>query len=447
MKPESSPYILQERRDYSLYVMTSRAIPAVTDGLKAGGRRALWMARDGKKYKTATLGGATMPIHPHSAVDGSINTLAAPYGNNIPLFKGDGAFGTLLNPTAYGASRYTSVSTSMFTNDVVFKDIEIVPMMENYDSTLEEPVHFLPLVPIALLNPSEGIAVGFATNILPRLLEDIIVAQIAHLNKSKAPQTLLPTFTPINAVAYATEETERGMAYYFNGEVVRKDSSTVTITKLPYGQTHAKVVAKIDDLISKEVVVDFTDMSKDKINIEVKFKRGYLKTVEDLDLLRMLGLNVRHIENLNVLDFTGQVVWNTTPQELVHEFTDWRLTWYVKRYERLRDLLQVDLQRYYDIRIAIVNNIGGVARKVQSRSELKEVLEVLKIVSLDYIADLPVYRFTEDERIKNEDRITTAEAQMREYESILSSEDKRRVIYVSELQDILLNFKKGYYTK
>lgn len=450
MKPESSEYILQRRRDYSLYVMTSRAIPAVTDGLKAGGRRVLWVARDGKTYKSATLAGATMPLHPHASPEGAIDTLAAPYGNNIPLFKGDGAFGTLLNPTAYGASRYTSVSTSTFTNDVVFRDIEIVPMVENYDSTLEEPLHFLPLVPIALLNPSEGIAVGFATNILPRSLEDIISVQISHLTGKKYTTDLTPTFAPIDAVSHSREETERGWAYYFSGEIVRKDTSTLTITRLPYGQTHEKVVAKIDDLIDKGLINssdDVEDKSKNKIDITIKFKRGYLKTVEDADLLKMLGLTVRHIENLNVLDFTGQVVWNATPFELVERFTDWRLGWYVTRYERLRDLLQIELQRYYDVQIAIENNVGGVARKVQSRAELKDLLDAMGIVSLDYIADLPVYRFTEEEYLKNKERIKAGEDQMKVYKELLDSEDRRREIYVKELQDVLSKYKKGVYTK
>ncbi len=105
-----SGYVKEQRREYSLYTLQSRAIPHAADGLKAAARRVLWTARDGHKYKSATLAGATMPIHPHASPDSAINTLAAPYSNNLPLLKGYGAFGTLLNPTAYGATRYTSVS-------------------------------------------------------------------------------------------------------------------------------------------------------------------------------------------------------------------------------------------------------------------------------------------------------------------------------------------------
>lgn len=438
---KSSDYIEAERRDYAVYVLQNRALPSVCDGLKSAGRRALWMARDSEKRKTATLAGMCMCIHPHGENSGSINTLAAPYGNNIPLFKGYGAFGTMLDPTAYGAARYTSVAISKFTEDVVFKDIEIVPMMPNYDDTLEEPVHFLPLVPVVLLNPSEGIAVGFATNILPRSLEDIITVQLAHLTGKKVTTKLLPTFTPINSMATSGD----GKSFFFEGEYEEINATTVRIINLPYGQSHEKVIAKLDDLSEKGSVVDFTDRSKDKVNIEVKFKKGVLRDMSRTEVLKTLALSVKQNENLNVLDFTGQGVWSAEPIDLINKFTDWRLTWYVKRYERLRDLLQIDLQRYYDIKTAIENNVGGVARKIQNRGELKDFLTELGIVYIDYIADLPVYRFTDEERSKNEQRIKEAEAQMAEYKELLAKPELRVAVYTKELNEVLAKHKKGLY--
>ena len=444
-KAEGSKYVNDRRRDYSLYVMQMRAIPAATDGLKAGGRRALWTARDGHKWKSANLAGATMPIHPHASPEGAINTLAAPYGNNIPLFDGDGAFGTLIAPTSYGASRYTAVKISKFTSDVVFRDIEVIPMTENYDGTLEEPVHFLPLVPVALLNPSSGIAVGYATNIMPRALDDLINAQIAHLKGTKTIDPINPRFTPLATNSYYNTQTPTGTAYYFSGEFTQTDTTTLTITKIPYSQTHEGVISKIHGLIENEIVMDYTDKSRDKINIIVKFRRGYLKEQSPNDILTMLGLIVREIENPNILSFDGKAIWPIDPVEFIRQFTDWRLTWYVQRYERLRDLLKIDIQRYYDIRTAIKNNVSGLARKIQSRSELKDKLLTFGIVYLDYIADLPVYRFTEDERLKNEERIKEAEAQLQVYEDLLSSEPKRKKVYIEELQEVLTKYNKGQY--
>lgn len=452
-KAQSSAYIDQQRREYSLYVMQMRAIPSAADGLKLAARRVLWTARNGHKFKAAVLAAATMPIHPHATPESAVNTLAGRYVNNIPLLHPYGAFGTLLHPTDYGASRYTSVQISRFAHDVVLTDLDIVPMQDNYDSTLIEPLHFLPIVPIALLNPSEGIAVGFATNILPRTLDDLVIRQLAYLNKAKTISDPLPKFKPLGAAVPFTnaatkrEETERGVAYYFVGRYATIDATTVRVEELPYGMLHEKLMNKLDDLLEKGIIIDYEDKSRDKINVTVKFKRGELnsRTPEEVEVL--LGLANRHIENLNLVDFTGRSILTMTPVDFIRTFTEWRLQWYVKRYERLKALLTLELQKYYDIRIAITGNAGAVARKCESRSEFKEWLEAKKIVNLDYIADLPVYRFTEEEKLKNEQRITEALAQLEEYDELLSSEPKRRKVYASELEEVLRNYTKGLYNE
>ena len=258
MQNESSQYVLGQRREYSLYVLQMRAIPSAADGLKASARRVLWTGKDGKVHKSAVLAGATMPIHPHASPEGAVNTLAGFYGNNVPLLTGHGAFGTILKPTAYGASRYTSVELSEFAKDVVFKDVEIIPMVENYDSTLMEPKHFLPLVPVALLNPTEGIAVGFACDILPRSLEDIIMVQIMHLQGKKKFTEPMPHFIPTDNRAVEC----KGGRYVFEGEYEQTSASTVVVTKLPYGLLHEKFIAHLDSLCEDGKVVEYEDNSK-----------------------------------------------------------------------------------------------------------------------------------------------------------------------------------------
>jgi DNA gyrase subunit A len=447
MTGTSSEYINQQRREYALFVMQMRAIPSITDGLKSGARRVLWTARDRHKWKSATLAGATLPIHPHDAPNGSINTITAPYGNNIPLFKGTGAFGTLLDATAYGASRYTSVTLSAFTKDVVMRDIEIVPMVDNYDSTEKEPKHFLPLVPLALVNPAEGIAVGFATNILPRDLGDIIRAQLKILQGTSVEDLdeIFPEFTPSDNTAHDSIITDGGIAYYFSGNVKILTATTVLIDKIPYGQTHKKVISKLESEYEKGNIVDYTDGSRDTVNITVKFHKGYLATHTNESLLLLLGLTVRHIENLNVLDFNHSAVLNLTPLDLLARFTKWRLAFYVDRYLRLLSLLEVDIQKYKDIITAIDNNIGGISKKTQSRSELKELLVEIGVVYIDYIADLPVYRFTKDEYTKTLRLLEEANTLKLEYENIIGSKDRQREIYMQELNEVLQKYTKGKY--
>lgn len=443
--PKSSEYINTQRRDYSLYVMQSRAIPAATDGLKAGGRRVLWTARDGHKWKSASLAGATMPIHPHQTPEGAIDTLAAPYNNNVPLFTGDGAFGTLLDPTSYGASRYTAVTVSDFTKDVMFRDIEIVPMMDNYDGTLQEPVHFLPLIPVALLNPTEGIAVGFATKSLPRALDDLIIAQLTHLSKGEISNPT-PKFIPLDCASHYHIDAGKGVAYYFSGEIERVSANVIRITKLPYGLNHGELTKRLDALNDGGTIVSYDDMSRDVIDITIKFQPRYLSGKTDEQIVTELGLTIRIIENLTVLNFSGSSVWTPTPAELIKRFTDWRLGWYVKRYERLKSLLELDLQRYYDIRTAITNDVSGKARAITTRQSMKDLLGGMGVVHIDYIADLPVYRFTKEEYARNEKRIRDGEVQLANYNSLLASEAKRKKVYIKELEEILQRYNTGCYT-
>lgn len=441
---KSSDYINKSRRDYSLYVLQMRAIPSLADGMKAGGRRVLWVARDGQKYKSATLAGKAMPLHPHAAPEGAINTLAAPYGNNVPLLQGSGAFGTLLRPTAYGASRYTSVKVSKFTQDVVFRDIELVPMTENYDGTLQEPKHFLPLVPVALLNPAQGIAIGFATNILPRSLEDIIDMQIGILKGRKRLWEIPPHSDPLNQTATEYEETDSGnVAWYFYGKVTQSGrASTVIVEALPYGLSHEKFIDYLDKLKDDDVVLDYEDRSKDVIEIEVKFKRG---KIED-DVVKQLGLVNREVENLTLIDFDGSSVISITPEEATRQFTQWRLGWYLKRYQRLHDELEIQIQKYKDILTAIDKNVGSKARTISSRADLIKYLKSIKIVHTDYISGFPVYRFTKEEKAKVQAKLKDALVLLKRYKALIKSEDERKKVYIQELREIAKAHGKGEYS-
>lgn len=446
---KSSEYVNQERRDYSLYVLQQRAVPHAADGLKAAARRLLWTARDGKTYKSAALAGAVMPIHPHAAPERTVGTLAAPYGNNIPLLSGDGAFGTLLQPTAYASARYTSVSMSQFAKDVLLRDIEIVPMQENYDGTLQEPKHFLPLVPLVLLNPQEGIAVGFASNTLPRDLSDIVQGQIDYL-LGRPFVDAFPTFTPIQQRAQDWFEDENGrmVKFVFCGSFEKVNATTIRVTSLPYGLTHEKYISNLLKLDDKGAIYfdpNEDDNSQAQYDILIRFKKGTLRKMSDQEVLNYVGLVNSESENMTIIDFDGERVLETSYSELLPAFCEWRLKWYVQRYERLAQLLQIDIQRYKDILRAIHRNIGGVAKKVASKNELKEYLNEIGIVHIDYIAELSVYRFTNEEREKVEKKLSDAEALMKEYKALLKSPAKRKTVYVSELQEVLDHYQTGKY--
>lgn len=435
----ASEYIVKIRKNFSMYTLTNRAIPSMCDGLKPSARRLIWMAKNGSKYKSATLAGSVMPLHPHAAPESVVNTLAAPYGNNIPLLTGYGAFGTLLAPDAFSASRYTSVALSSFTTDAILVDMELVPMQENYDSTLMEPTHFLPLVPVVLLNPNEGIAVGYSCNILPRTLTDVIEAQLEWLSTKTISKPIIPYISPINQ--RAVNKNDR---WIFTGTVKRINSTTVQITNLPYGLTHNQFVtsenSKLYKLLEEGVIVEYTDRSRNVYDIEVKFPRAVLNNLSDQQLIDKLGLVSSHSENITVLNDTHTNVIQISIEEIIQQFTDWRLKWFKKRYELLVEQVKQKLQQAYDVITAIDNHAGKIAPTKKDRKEYCQWLESIGIVNIDYIAQLATYRYTLQERDKVEKLINQHLKELDEYNSIINSDVKQRNIYKKELTHILSKY-------
>ena len=191
----------------------------------------------------------------------------------------------------------------------MFRDIEIIPLVENYDGTLEEPKHFLPLIPIALLNPQSGIAVGFASNILPYDLDTIIMSQLAYLKRGVSKDQF-PAFTPTDSVCEDTFEDKFGNnRWTFRGSFKKLNATTIRITNLPYGIVHSKFIKDLGKLEDKGLIQEITDNSKNVYNIEIRFKKGTLRGKSDEEIMKFVGLIHNATQNMNVVDFEGQKIW------------------------------------------------------------------------------------------------------------------------------------------
>ncbi|MGI0077412.1 MAG: DNA gyrase subunit A, partial [Nitrosopumilaceae archaeon] len=271
-------------------------------------------------------------------------------------------------------------------------------------------------------------------NILSHAFEDIVASQIQYL-RGKKVEDIAPFFTPFRARALKGEPDKNSSTkWLFHGQYSIKDTSTLCITELPYGITHEKFISHLSTLLEREEIVDFVDESRDKYNIIVKFKRGTLSDKNINQIKKQLKLISHLSENITVIDFDGKCVLVTDYVTIIKQFTEWRLGWYKVRYSRLANLLKIDITKYMDILLAIKYNIGNVARKTYSRAELKEYLEEIKVTNLDYIADLPVYRFTEEEKEKTEKKLTEATKELQIYENLIESDSKRKDVYINELK-------------
>jgi DNA gyrase/topoisomerase IV subunit A len=187
-------------------------------------------------------------------------------------------------------------------------------------------------------------------------------------------------------------------------------------------------------------IANCDDLSKDVINIVIKTSRGQVDTMSDADILKFLELTHTESEIMNLTDFYQTSIVNTSFPAVIKTFTNWRLGYYKNRYENLLRLIDIDIQRYIDIITAIKFNIGGIAKKTLHRSNLTDFLIEIGVVHTDYISALPIYRLTDEERLKTEAKLQEAQVTRNDYLNILSSDERRSKIYISELKDVLKNY-------
>lgn len=443
---QSSDFILSTSREYSIYVAQQRAIPHVADGLKSGQRIALWLLRNkAEKIKTVGLGGAMaserLYVHGDVSANNAISLLAAPYKNNVPLIEGLGAFGSRTKPVdGIGAPRYTEVQRSKAAQAFLYNDLPLVPLTDNYDGSNKQPVHFLPLIPVVLLNGVVGVAVGFSTDILPRSLSDLISSTQAALKgkKIKEPQPYYHN--------YDVTVSQLGPSQWeISGKVTIKDTSTMLVTELPPGLALEAFKKRLIQMEEKDQIVNFQDGSSDSISVEIQMKRGSIKGWTEAKAIDFLKLKEKVSERIVVVDYDGnRIVQHDSAESLIKEFADWRLRWYEDRYKLLHHEASHELV-YWQLLEALF--AGGFTKKLGTFSDKSAMeAEVVKIAAakkiqtdtshVDRVIGLPTYRWTKDFEAEVGRKIAELSARIKEYDGILADPEKRRDIYFNELEEL-----------
>lgn len=443
----SSQYLLETSREYALYVCSQRAIPNVTDGLKHVQRMALWLLRNkAEKIKVIALSGelaaAKLYVHGDASSNNAISMLAAPYCNNIPLIEPHGSFGSRLDVTAFGAARYVSVARSKAAQAFLYKDLDIVPMEDNYDGSNRQPVHFLPLIPTVLLNGVSGIAVGWSTNILPRSLKSLIDA---------TRQALLGE--PIRPVAPSYARFDIGVSqlgpnqWEFTGRATIVDTSTVRITELPPGLSVEAFRKRLIEMEDSEQIQGFTDRSTETIDITVKMKRGSIAGWTEKDAIEFFKIRERVTERIVVIDWNGKAIRTYDSAEtLIADFVTWRLRWYTQRFEFLKQRDLYELTYWVALRALFDDNfpkkLGGFTDRATLEDAVrKSVAKKAKEITLDQpqmdrIVTLPTYKWTKEFAAEVDARIADLGTAIAGHEMILRSPDKLRGTYLSELEEL-----------
>ncbi len=266
-------------RQYSAYVICSRAIPAVEDGLKPVQRRimhSLWEKDDGKYTKVANIVGHAMQYHPHG--DASIGDAIVVLANKLwgegkgYLIDGQGNYGSLYTGMPHAATRYIECRLTDLARKEVFnkKTTDFVP---NYDGRKEEPVYLPAKIPLLLMLGADGIAVGLSTAILPHNFIELLEAEINLIQKK--PVELYPDFQ-LGGIMDVSEYQDGMGKVKVRAVIEEEDKNRLVITQLPWGETTDSISESIEDAIKKKKVKvrKIHDLTSAEVRIELELQAG-----------------------------------------------------------------------------------------------------------------------------------------------------------------------------
>jgi len=468
--------------DYSMSVIIGRALPDVRDGLKPVHRRVLYTMNEmglqyNKKYtKCAKVVGQAMgQYHPHgdSAIYDTLVRLAQDFSLRYPLVDGQGNFGSVDgDPPA--AMRYTECRLQRIAGEMLSDiDKDTVDFVPNYDESTTEPTVLPTRIPNLLINGSNGIAVGMATNIPPHNLTEIVDATVTLVQN---PQTTLkeilkivkgPDF-PTGGFIYGRSGIEQA---YTNGrgrfqmrakaaiENLTQGRQAIVVTEIPYQVNKSALIKRIAELVNDKIIDDISDVrdesDRDGMRILIELKRG----AESQIVLNQLYKHTSMQESFSMIFLA---VVNNQPREMglvqaIHHFIDHRVDVVRRRtaYLLARAREREHILEGYKIALDNLDQVIKLIRGSASRTDAREALLAanfkitdrqihstgkLSARQADAILDLQLYRLTRlsTDEIFNE--LAEIRERIAEYESILASEKKLRNVIVKELEEI----KKEY---
>jgi DNA gyrase/topoisomerase IV subunit A len=315
----------QERYlNYSLSVITSRALPDVRDGLKPVQRRILYtmnqqgLTATSKHVKCAKVVGDVMGrYHPHgdSSIYDALVRMAQPFSLRMPLVDGSGNFGSVDGDNAaamrYTECRMTPIASEML-SDLSTRTVAFKP---NYDGSREEPVVLPSRVPNLLVNGATGIAVGMATNIPPHNLKEVCNALLKLLQNPEIKDYQLVAENAVQGPDFPTggeiiNSKDELRDIYATGQgtiklrgtsklVTKGSTRMLQITSIPFGVNKAAMVERISEIIFSgklPLVTEVRDLSTEEIRVDLLLK----KDADENKVLAYLYKNTQFQNNFNV---------------------------------------------------------------------------------------------------------------------------------------------------
>ena len=450
--------------DYSMSVITSRAIPDLRDGLKPVHRRILWsMFEEGNtpdkphKKSATTVGYVMGHYHPHgdSSIYDAMVRLAQDFNQRYMLVDGHGNFGNIEGDGA-AAYRYTEARLSKISLELL-RDIKknTVDMDWNFDVTSKEPTVLPSRFPNVLVNGSMGIAVGMATNIPPHNLGEVIDGCIAYIDNPdidtlglmqyiKGPD--FPTGGIIlgNSGIKKAYETGRGSITIRSKAVIEEEGnhSNIIITEVPYGVNTLELKNKVAELVHNKVIEGIADYHtdlKDGVKITITLKRDANAQVVLNNLYKHTNFQINYGIILLVID-------DRTPKtlglkDIIAKYIEHQKVVIIRRtrYDLEKAENRVHILEGYKIAQDNIDEVIKIIKNAESDIEAKEKLMTrfgLTEIQSEAILELKLRRLTGLEREKIEAELKELLELIAEYKTILGNMDKVLEIIKKEMLEI-----------
>ena len=456
--------------DYSMSVIVSRALPDVRDGLKPVHRRILYGMNDlglasNRAYKKSAriVGEVLGKYHPHGdkAVYDSMVRMVQDFSLRYPLVDGQGNFGSV-DGDSPAAMRYTEARLAKI-SETILRDLEknTVDFIPNFDETLKEPTVLPSTLPNLLVNGSNGIAVGMATNIAPHNLSEIIDGLIYLIKnpecdiKKLMKYVTAPDF-PTGGIIYGYEpvreayETGRGrliLRAKASIETEKNNRQNIIITELPYQVNKATLIENIAHLVRDKKLEDIASINdesdRDGMRIVVGLKRDGNAHVVINNLYKHTSMQVTFgIISLALVKGIPKVL---TLKEMMEHFIKHRLDVIVRRTKYDLDAAEkrAHILEGYIIALDNIDEIIKLIKKSKDVPAAKEgLMKKFKLSELQAqaILDMRLQRLTGLERKKIEEEYKELIKTIERLKRILASEALRREIISDELKEIKEKF-------
>ena len=461
---------------YAMAVNVSRAIPDVRDGLKPVHRRILYSMHELGLYsdkafrKCARIVGDCLgKYHPHgdSSVYDALVRLAQDFSINNPLVEGHGNFGSVDgDPPA--AMRYTEARLSKIAAEMLRDlDKETVDFYPTFDDTGMQPSVLPCRFPNMLVNGSDGIAVGMATNIPPHNLGEVIDGVIALIENpdieiDELMQYVTAPDFPTGALIMGRSgikkayRTGRGsivirsrceVEEYQSGNQTR---SRIIVTEIPYQVNKAKLIENIADLVKNKRIEGISDIreesDRDGMRIVIEIKKDANPQVVLNTLYKHTNLQTSDgIIMLALVDGTPKIL---NLKECLHYYLEHQKEIIVRRtkFELQKTEERAHILRGLVIAQASIDEVVEVCRNAVDKNDCVQKLTAnfaLDERQATAVAELRLYRISHLEVDKITDELKTLESQIEDYKDILAHEE--RVLEI--IKNDLLEIKRKYPTE